>query len=377
MRFLRALPQLPSLRAIVLALAIVGTGAAIIGFLLAWSGLYSVAASRGHWPITTKFLEFGLRNSIETHSLGISPPRLDDIGLIRLGAGHFASGCAVCHGSPGSPRSAVFNHMLPHPPSLSDAAKNWKADELYWIVKNGLKFTGMPAWPAQERGDEVWAVVAFLLRLTELTPDAYRQLANLDLPEAKRPAGGDRGQTRALQACIGCHGDSESEPISPLIPRLRGQSATYLEFSLRSYRDGTRSSGIMQQFASTLADEEIAGMSTWFAQLPVHRAEDMPSGTGPEQAERGRAIAEKGIAEAGVPPCLSCHGQQRRGIFPQLAGQHGAYISQQLTLWKEGLRQQTAPGQIMSVIARRLSPADIRDVASFFESLPPGEYLRQ
>lgn len=370
MRFPRVLPKLPQPRAIFVAIGIVGAGVAIIGFLLAWSGLYSVAASRGHWPLTTTFLDFGLRNSIETHSIGISPPQLDSIELVRLGAGHFAAGCAVCHGAPGSPRNAVFDHMLPPPPSLSDAAKHWKAGELFWIVKNGLKFTGMPAWPAQDRGDEVWAVVAFLLRLPELSPDVYRQLANLDRPAAA-------GRDRTLQTCISCHGDSESGPISPLIPRLNGQSTAYLEASLRNYRAGSRASGIMQHFASSLLDEEIVSISGWFSQLPMQRDENLASSTGSEQTARGRLIAERGLVESAVPPCLACHGPAGRATFPRLAGQQGAYLVQQLALWKEGLRRQTAPGQIMSIIAHRLSPADIRDVASFFESLPHDRYQQR
>lgn len=371
---MRVLSQWPAPRAIMVALAIVIVGSAVIVLLFAWSGLYSVAASRGHWPVTTRFLDFGLRNSIETHSIGISPPRLDDADLIRLGAGHFARGCAMCHGAPGMPRSAVFDNMLPPPPSLSEAAMNWEAHELFWIVKNGLKFTGMPAWPAQKRGDEVWAVVAFLLHLPELTPDTYRQIANLDPPEAQHLAGQGQSRSGALQTCISCHGDAESEPISRLIPRLNGQPARYLAFSLQSYRAGLRPSGIMQQFASSLVDAEIASISTWFSGLPAHRAGHLSSGTDSEQTERGRAIAENGIPDAAVPPCLACHERDGRGLFPHLAGQHAPYIARQLTLWADGLRRQTAPGQIMSVIAHRLSPAHIRDVASFFESLPPPEH---
>ena len=55
--------------------------------------------------------------------------------------------------------------MLPPPPELSKAAKEWKDEELFWIVKHGIKYTGMPSWVAAERDDEVWSVVAFLKRL--------------------------------------------------------------------------------------------------------------------------------------------------------------------------------------------------------------------
>lgn len=53
-------------------------------------------------------------------------------------------------------------HMLPSPPDLAVAMRRWKERELFWIVKHGFKYTGMPGWVALEREDEIWAVVAFL-----------------------------------------------------------------------------------------------------------------------------------------------------------------------------------------------------------------------
>ena len=84
-----------------IARVVLGTlvGLALFGFLLAWSGLYSIAASRGHWAVVEWFLTFGMRNSVETHALGIVPPPLDSTDLSTLGGAHFHSGCAYCHGA--------------------------------------------------------------------------------------------------------------------------------------------------------------------------------------------------------------------------------------------------------------------------------------
>jgi mono/diheme cytochrome c family protein len=113
-------------------------------------------------------LAFSMRQSVETHTIGITAPRLDDANLVRLGAAHFHGGCAYCHGAPGTPISPTAKHMLPAPPELSAAVKDWTATELFWIVKHGIKYTGMPSWAALERDDEVWAVVAFLQKLPAL-----------------------------------------------------------------------------------------------------------------------------------------------------------------------------------------------------------------
>jgi hypothetical protein len=65
------------------------TVALMVGaFVFAWSGLYDIAASGGHWKIVERFLEFGMRNSVKANAAGIEAPRLDNLDLIRLGAGH-------------------------------------------------------------------------------------------------------------------------------------------------------------------------------------------------------------------------------------------------------------------------------------------------
>ena len=67
--------------------------------------------------------------------------------------------------------------MLPEPPYLGGVVESWKPEQLFWIVKHGLKYTGMPSWPALSRDDEVWSVVAFLQRLPGMKPETYRGLA--------------------------------------------------------------------------------------------------------------------------------------------------------------------------------------------------------
>lgn len=323
--------------------------------LVAWSGAYNVAASRGHWPITNWFLHFTLRNSVETHSLGIRPPGLDDPALIRLGAGHFAAGCAFCHGAPGDPPGIVVRHMLPKPPDLSNAAREWRAQELFWIVQNGFKFTGMPAWPARGRDDEIWAMVAFLQALPELKPEQYRQLA-----------GADRTASDPLSGCESCHGSGGDRPASALVPSLPGLQQGYLERALAEYRSGLRQSGIMQQAASTLSDADIVRLARHYAALPIRPA--------PEPAEeadriaRGREIAERGLREAGVPACLSCHERPGSLLFPRLSGQQARYITGQLAVWRNGMRRLSAPGQIMAVIATRLPADAAADVAAYFQA---------
>ena len=114
----------------------------LTGFLFAWSGLYNVAASRGHLAVTNAMLTFGMQNSVRTHALGIKAPPLDSQDLSTLGAAHFQSGCASCHGAPGVPINPIAQSMLPSPPNLATSMREWRDRELFWIVKNGHQIHG-------------------------------------------------------------------------------------------------------------------------------------------------------------------------------------------------------------------------------------------
>jgi cytochrome c553 len=336
------------------------------GFVVAWSGVYSVAASEGHWAVTRAFLEFAMRSSVRTHSLGIEAPALADADLIRLGGAHFDSGCAPCHGAPGAPSSPIVRQMLPAPPMLSDAVQRWSPRELFWIVKNGLKYTGMPAWVAPHRDDEIWAIVAFLRHLPELDAAAYDAIVRADSPQRLSSLSGAE-DSRTIERCARCHGDGASAPSSAYVPKLTGLSAAYLKMALRQYAEGVRHSGIMQPIAVRLDGDEIHRLAQYYSRRPSVRI-DVPS-MPPDRITRGRSIATAGVPAEGIPPCLACHGRSAREVFPQLAGQQAPYIANQLKLWQRGLRDDSVTGAIMAPIARRLSSQQIQDVAAYFATL--------
>ena len=120
-----------------------------IGVLVVWSGLYNVAASEQHLSWTTWISGRTLQNSVETHAMPLSAPALDDPRSFIAGWGHYEGACSPCHGAPDERRNAVALRMLPQPPYLADRVQEWRPEELFWIVKHGFKYTGMPAWPAQ------------------------------------------------------------------------------------------------------------------------------------------------------------------------------------------------------------------------------------
>lgn len=347
------------------------------GLLFIWSGVYNVAANSEHFGISRSILQTTLRRSVATRSLMIDVPPLHDPDLVRLGGGHYQSGCAPCHGGPGQSKSPIVKNMLPAPPLLAETVRYWSPAELFWIVKHGLKYTGMPAWVAPKRDDEVWAVVAFLQKLPGLSPPEYSEMVygNTVLRDRAAREIIQRGNaTSAMTTCARCHEGADKPPTSRLVPRLAGQSRAYLERALREYASGKRASGIMQPVAAELAETEIRALASYYAKLSPQSG-GTPRPPRPDETVQGRDIAISGVPERGIPRCLACHSGRAAGTFPLLGGQSAPYLTQQLELWQRGLRDDTAHGAIMAVIAKRLTEQEVAAVAAYFETAPPDVFV--
>lgn len=356
-----------------LFVGILGVG----GFLGAASGIIPIKASAGHWPITEWFLKFSMHRSISTHTLGKKAPPLDDPALVLRGAGAYETGCRPCHGSPDLPNPRVARNLLPKPPYLPPVISEWDPEELFYITKHGVKFTGMPAWPAQHRDDEVWALVAFLLAFPELDTREYRQLVSGGPPQGGGDAaihgllGADRVPRAVTQTCGRCHGrDGRGRGVAAF-PRLAGQRPAYLQASLEAYATGKRPSGIMGPIAETLSPEERRELAQYYGNLPGPAPSPVRAAD-PAAIERGRAIASQGIPARKVPSCADCHGpggHRRNPTYPILAGQYADYLALQLQLFQQQHRGGWDYAHLMHPVALRMTPDQMRDVAAYYASL--------
>ena len=358
-------------------------------FLFAWSGLYNVAASSGHWEAVERFLLFALRSSVRTHSLGLTAPPLGDPALTRRGAGHYASGCGPCHGTPHDPASPIIAQLLPRPPPLSAQVSDWSREELFFIIKNGLKYTGMPGWVSPERDDEVWAMVAFVSKLPGMTEDEFSHLAFGDVRDVARS---DVELVQfgpyetSIAACARCHGLDGAGAADGAFPKIGGQSEAYLLSALTAYADDLRPSGIMQPVAAALNADERRRVVRYYAGASAITVTHTGNGSqshDPTLVARGAEIVGKGLPGAGVPSCGPCHGTAEQGnlnqLFPLLAGQYASYVEGQLALWRKGHHRQTAMARLMAEIGRRLSEDDAKAVAAYYASAgpPSGDSLRR
>jgi mono/diheme cytochrome c family protein len=158
---------------LVIVVLIILAGAAVI-----WFGLYNVAADSPHWKLTFLILDAAKDRSIEVHSRGIVPPSLQGNELIDRGFRHFNETCRLCHGGPGIKPLEFTKGLYPRPPRFpsKDVQQDMSDAQLYWIVKHGLKMTGMPSFGVTYSDEDIWAIVAFVRRLPTLSPQEYEAM---------------------------------------------------------------------------------------------------------------------------------------------------------------------------------------------------------
>lgn len=334
-------------------------GVCILGLALAWSGLINVAASSGHWQMTDWFLHWVMRNSVRAQAaMSVDEPATDPTGLVSA-AGHYVVNCAPCHGAPGERRSLVMQAATPPPPDLPLTAAAYDGPELFWIIKHGVKFTPMPAWPTQQRDDEVRRMAAFVQRLPRMSATRYRELAY----GTGRIAGGKAiVLEEALADCERCHADNGRG--QPDIPVLAGQKSGYLRAALIAFTSGTRHSALMSAAVARVEPALLSELADHYAGLPGldpdhdPRAAAAPAGID-SMAVR---IVRDGIPEADLPACSKCHSPGKRPDYPVLAGQKPEYLAARLRAWQAGeeLVEARRPNLTMPMIARRI-PKDMID----------------
>jgi mono/diheme cytochrome c family protein len=176
------------LRSIVATSLATFVGAAALAGAVVYGGLYDVAATTPHFQIVYDMLETSLHNSVRRQARSIVEPPLDDAARAARGALCFRTHCVACHGAPGVAPDAAGMSMRPVPGPLVDAARHWRPRELYWITRNGIRMTGMPAWRYQMSDDDLWAVSAFVRTLPGVSPTEWQRIsAGLEGRQCDRP----------------------------------------------------------------------------------------------------------------------------------------------------------------------------------------------
>lgn len=146
---------------------------AALGFAL--SGLYNISARVPHLAPTTLLLETVRNRSIARHSNEIMLPSFDQPEFAQSGAIHFDATCQKCHGAPGQPREEFAQGLYPAPPSLRMAMDGLSREEIFWVISNGLKMTGMPAFGGNHKREDMAGMVAFIEKLPDFDDQDYNR----------------------------------------------------------------------------------------------------------------------------------------------------------------------------------------------------------
>jgi hypothetical protein len=157
---------------IALFLLAIAAGVAVI-----YTGVGTVGADDDHSPLTHRLLETVRERSVAraARSVEVRLPRLDEAALLSAVAG-FDDMCAGCHAPPGHSPTALARGLNPPATDLTIAAGERTAAELFWVTRHGIRMTGMPAWGVTHSDDELWPLVALILRFPELGEGEYAGL---------------------------------------------------------------------------------------------------------------------------------------------------------------------------------------------------------
>ena len=159
--------------ALVAGALLVLVGAAAVGI---YAGLYNIAADVPHTQPVYWLFETVRDRSIAARARDVVVPNdLNDPNRISRGAGQYADMCSGCHLAPGMRRTEISRGLYPRAPELRRKTDLTPAEQ-FWIVKHGVKMTGMPAWGVTHEDELLWDVVALVRKLLELTPDQYETL---------------------------------------------------------------------------------------------------------------------------------------------------------------------------------------------------------
>ncbi len=178
------------------------------------------------------------------------------------------------------------------------------------------------------------------------------------MAQGNAQAGADK-----IAICAACHGPTGNDSVLPNVPKLGGQSETYLLKQLQEIKSGVRAAPLMAGILNNLNDQDLADIAAHFATVAA------PLGAVDEtKRELGEKLYRAGDASIGVAACSACHSVDGKGNnaagFPALSGQDVAYTELQLKAFRAGERNNDA-AEIMRMIAARLNDTEIAALASY------------
>jgi len=159
------------------AIAAIVAICAVVALYLAF-GFYDIGADAPHLGLTRTVIEFARNRSVAARVGDIKIPSLNEPQRVADGAADYDAMCTSCHLAPGMAENEMRPGLYPKPPKLAAIPALPPAVQ-FWIIKHGIKMSGMSAWGKTHSDDEIWNMVAFLQKLPKLTPGEYKMLSGI------------------------------------------------------------------------------------------------------------------------------------------------------------------------------------------------------
>ena len=156
------------------AAAVLATAASLI---VIETGAFNVAATSPHSKPVEWVLSETMDRSVAVRSAGLKPSQAALNAKGAAGFKEFANRCVLCRGGPGVEASEIGKGLYPPAPELSKATGDLSMAEVYWIISNGIKDTGMPAFKTGHQDEQLWLIASFVKRLEGMSAEDYRKLS--------------------------------------------------------------------------------------------------------------------------------------------------------------------------------------------------------
>lgn len=150
------------------------------------TGMYNMAATEKHWAITEKIIEWARVNSIAARSENLAIMTMDSADSLATGAAHYDTMCTSCHLAPGMEATELSQGLYPQAPVFHRREPLTGQEDIqaqtrayFWVIKNGIKMTAMPAWGLTHDDETIWAMAFFTQRLSGMSPDQYNELVHI------------------------------------------------------------------------------------------------------------------------------------------------------------------------------------------------------
>lgn len=175
---------------VIVAVVVVIVLEAIACAVFVFSGTYNVSTDNHDTAFVNWWLARGATRAVKHHARGLNAPDLTSPAMVQEGFKEYNEMCVECHGAPGKQPEEIAKGLWPKAPDLAKTSGDWTPAQIFWITKNGIKFSAMPGWGKTHSDHAIWAMTAFIEKLPKMSPADYQEMeTNTVSPEVSKSHG--------------------------------------------------------------------------------------------------------------------------------------------------------------------------------------------